>query len=97
MQSTSSTTAATAQPVSLAIDGMSCGHCVAAVTEALSAVPGATVRRVAVGAATVELDPQAASAEQLVQAVRDAGYEARVADRALPQAAGSSCCAPRPS
>ena len=97
MQPTSSTTAATAQPVSLAIDGMSCGHCVAAVTEALSAVPGATVKRVAVGAATVELDPQAASAEQLVQAVRDAGYEARVADRVLPQAAGASCCSPRPS
>src|SRR5688572_29679847 len=97
MQPISSTTTATTQAVSLAIDGMSCGHCVAAVTEALSAVRGATVQRVAVGAATVELDPQSASAEQLVEAVRDAGYEARVADRALPQAAGASCCSPRPS
>ena len=71
--------------VRLAIEGMSCGHCVAAVTEALQAVPGVTVDRVAIGAATVVLPAGGASAADVVHAVREAGYEARVG-RALPQA-----------
>ena len=81
MQPVSSTTAATAQPVSLAIDGMSCGHCVAAVTEALSAVPGVTVQRVAVGSAAVTIEPGTTAPAAVVEAIRDAGYEARVDER----------------
>ncbi len=65
--------------VQLAIDGMSCGHCVARVKKALEQVPGATVADVAVGSATVEIDPARTSADALVKAVDDAGYPARVA------------------
>lgn len=63
----------------LEIVGMSCPHCVKSVQEALAAVSGVS-RVVAVelesGRASVEggADPQA-----LVSAVRQAGYEARVA------------------
>jgi copper chaperone len=94
MQHASSGTASTVRPVTLAVSGMSCGHCVTAVTEALSRLPGVTVTRVAVGAAAVTLDSSAASVEGVVEAIREAGYEARVAAQPLPQAAGTSCCSP---
>lgn len=61
--------------LSLAIDGMSCAHCVRAVRDALGELPGVTPERVDVGHATVTLDPAATSVERLLDAVRDAGYE----------------------
>lgn len=80
--------------VTLSISGMSCGHCVAAVSEALKEVPGISAAHVGIGSATLTLDPAVASADAAisaaVQAVEDAGYEARVAPaasgRALPLA-----------
>ncbi|HEX8849888.1 MAG TPA: cation transporter [Gemmatimonadaceae bacterium] len=60
----------------LRIDGMSCGHCVAAVKKALAGVDGVTVDSVAIGTATVEYDPSVASVEKIADAVNDAGYEA---------------------
>ena len=59
----------------LKIDGMSCGHCVRAVRDALGEVPGVQVQRVDVGEATVQFDPAMARPEQIADAVRDAGYE----------------------
>lgn len=65
------------QQVQLQITGMTCGHCSAAVTRALKAVPGVTDAQVflAEGIARVQgsADPQA-----LVHAVQDEGYQARV-------------------
>jgi len=61
----------------LQVGGMTCGHCVHAVTKALEGVPG--VERASVdlagGRASVEgeADPQA-----LVRALVDEGYEAQV-------------------
>ncbi|MGQ0642679.1 MAG: heavy-metal-associated domain-containing protein [Gemmatimonadaceae bacterium] len=59
------------------IDGMSCGHCIAAVRKALSAVPGVTVSDVRIGSATVVVDPAQTSVGSLIDAVQDVGYEAR--------------------
>jgi copper chaperone len=57
------------------VTGMTCRHCVAAVTEEVSALPG--VERVAVDLATgsvaVTADPQP-SREQVAAAVDEAGY-----------------------
>lgn len=52
---TSNLSSTTAGPASftLTIDGMTCGHCVRAVTEVLAAVPGVGVRSVAVGSAQI--------------------------------------------
>ena len=69
---------ANAQPVTIAISGMSCGHCVAAVKSALDAVPGVAVQNVTIGSATVALDP-ATSPDTAIGAVREAGYEAELA------------------
>ena len=74
----------TTQQVHLAIDGMSCGHCVAAVSRALRELPGVAVEQVGIGVASVAVDPRAVSTGTLVAAVEDAGYGARVVDRPPP-------------
>ena len=60
----------------LEIDGMSCDHCVRAVTTALRALPGVLVEEVAIGRATVDYDPARTAPEQVMEAVADEGYEA---------------------
>lgn len=60
----------------LKIDGMSCGHCVAAVKKALAGLDGVTVENVAVGSATVSYDPAVSSTAKITEAVSDAGYPA---------------------
>ena len=63
----------------LEVSGMSCGHCVSAVQEALSSVAGVKVEHVEIGAATVSFDESKVSVGDLVDAVSDAGYEANEA------------------
>ncbi len=64
--------------ITLRIKGMTCGHCVAAVTQALQSVNG-------VESAQVDLEKGrgvvtgTAPAERLVAAVEEEGYEAEVA------------------
>ncbi len=95
MQPTTNTSASASQQVNLSIGGMSCGHCVAAVRDALEQLPGVAVQQVAIGTASVALDPTSVSAATVVSAIQEAGYDARVADRPLPQAGGTTCCSPR--
>jgi copper chaperone len=64
--------------IQLKIDGMSCLHCVKAVSDVLSRVPGVTqVREVDLdaGLATVEGAPDPMA---LVAAVKEAGYQATI-------------------
>ena len=60
----------------LEVHGMSCGHCVHAVREALAAVPTVKVEAVSIGSATVSFDETRATIGDLVDAVSEAGYEA---------------------
>lgn len=63
--------------ISLAISGMSCGHCVAAVRRAVSGVPGVADAQVAIGSATLRLDEGAdpvAVRAAAARAVNDEGY-----------------------
>jgi copper chaperone len=64
----------------LEIEGMSCNHCVAAVTEALAELPGVTVDNVRIGEAQVSYHPEQVSPDQIVLAVEDAGYAAHARD-----------------
>lgn len=64
----------------LSIEGMSCQHCVTAVTEALSRVPGVTVERVQIGEAEVAYQPDQTTEQSILDAVSDEGYEAARAD-----------------
>lgn len=58
----------------LSITGMTCDHCTRAVREALEAVDGATVRSVDVGQAHVDVNPEQATRDELVDAIQEAGY-----------------------
>jgi len=60
----------------LHINGMSCGHCLNAVSSALSRLPGVTIKSVRIGRAEVDYDPAKASPEVIAAAVSDAGYAA---------------------
>lgn len=60
----------------LEVSGMSCGHCVGAVREALAGVPGVKVDQVNIGSASVTFDETKTTVSDLVDAVSDAGYEA---------------------
>jgi len=58
------------------VKGMSCGHCAAAVTRALESLPGITQVQVDLDAGRVTYQIQGqASREEVVQAVKAAGYE----------------------
>jgi copper chaperone len=65
--------------ITLTIDGMSCGHCVSAVRSALTQKPGIGIERLAIGSATVSYDEARYSVADLIRAVEQAGYTAKVA------------------
>lgn len=62
------------RPLHLDISGMSCGHCVMAVTKGLKQVDGVEVRNVAIGAADLSYDDAKTSPAVIAKAVEDAGY-----------------------
>jgi copper chaperone len=58
----------------LVIDGMSCGHCIKAVTMALQDLPGVEVKDVSVGHAIVDADDAVVTVAQLKTAIEEAGF-----------------------
>ncbi|HYD54652.1 MAG TPA: heavy-metal-associated domain-containing protein [Gemmatimonadaceae bacterium] len=56
------------------IGGMSCGHCVAAVSRSLKGIDGVEVEQVQVGSAVLQYDESAVSAARITQAIEDEGY-----------------------
>lgn len=69
------------QKMVLHIEGMSCGHCLNAVNQALAGVPGAKVGTVRIGRAEVEV-PESVTSDDLVTAVEAAGYAVALVDTA---------------
>ena len=63
--------------ISLNVQGMTCGGCVASVTRVLKAVPGVTDVAVTLqpGVANVTFDPARTGAPALRSAIEDAGYD----------------------
>lgn len=59
------------------IEGMSCGHCVRSVEQALAAVDGVQPEQVTVGQVVVRYQPATVTAAQVAQAVADSGYAVR--------------------
>lgn len=61
--------------IALAVSGMSCGHCLNAVTKAIASVPGVEIRSVQIGRAEVRV-PEVGPADQAVRAaIESAGYK----------------------
>lgn len=68
------------EQTTIAIQGMSCGHCVAAVNGALHRLDGVEVQEVKIGSATVAYDPAAVTPEQISAAIADEGYAATITE-----------------
>lgn len=58
------------------VTGMSCDHCVHAVTEALESVPGVRQAIVDLARGSARVDHDGADVEAMVAAVEEEGYEA---------------------
>ncbi|MDR2163431.1 MAG: copper ion binding protein [Clostridiales Family XIII bacterium] len=63
--------------LTIKIEGMSCEHCVKAVTDAVSALPSVADVSVDLGAGTASLthDPAAVSRADIKEAIEDQGYD----------------------
>jgi copper chaperone len=61
--------------MTMEIGGMTCGHCVHAVSSALKDLDGVQVEKVSVGSAAVSYDPDSVSPAQITQAIEDEGYQ----------------------
>jgi copper chaperone CopZ len=68
--------------LTLKIEGMSCGHCVARVDKALKKLDGVNVIRVDVGSAGILYDPAKTPLARIREALDDAGYTAHPVERA---------------
>jgi copper chaperone CopZ len=62
------------QPLVLTIEGMSCGHCLRAVSQALGRLRGVSVGAVQLGRAELSYDESATDPGQVQAAVEAAGY-----------------------
>lgn len=62
--------------ITLHIDGMSCGHCLNAVSQALGRLPGVEIESVRMGRAELRYDDAVINPEAITSAVADAGYRA---------------------
>ena len=62
--------------MNLAIEGMSCGHCLDAVKKALGALRGVQTDSVQIGRASLRFDEATISPEEIAEAVSGAGYRA---------------------
>lgn len=71
--------AATTTRTVLRAEGFSCPSCVAKIEKALTKLPGVSSAKVHFASSRIEIehDPQAATVDQLVEAVTRAGYTAR--------------------
>jgi copper chaperone len=65
------------QRITLQITGMSCGHCLHAVNEALSSKPGVRLESLRMGRAVVSYDEQATNSAAIESLIADAGYAAK--------------------
>ena len=62
--------------ITLNITGMSCGHCLNAVNQALGRLPGVQIDSVRIGRADVQYDETVTGPDAITRAIADAGYQA---------------------
>jgi copper chaperone CopZ len=64
------------EDLTLHIEGMSCGHCLNAVNQALAALAGVEIDSVKIGRADVRYDPSTIHPNAIAAAITDVGYRA---------------------
>lgn len=66
----------------LHIDGMSCGHCLNAVSKAVGSLEGVTPRSIRMGRAELQYDENMVNPAQIIAAISEEGYTATEAPAA---------------
>jgi copper chaperone len=83
--------------VTFEVNDMTCGHCVSAITKAVRSVDQGARVQVDLATHRVQIEPTAANAQGLSDAITKAGYtpvsvEATAAQAAAPARSGGCCC-----
>jgi len=60
--------------ISFQVDDMTCGHCVSTITKALKAADPQARVQIALATHRVDVEPHDADAQELADAIREAGY-----------------------
>lgn len=84
--------------ISFEVNDMTCGHCVSTITKALKAADKDARVHIDLATHRVQIESTTADAEELADAIRDAGYSATPVSpvaAATPAQAGGSCCGRR--
>ena len=81
--------------IAFEVNDMTCGHCVSTLTQALKAADKDAKVQIDLATHRVQVEPASADAEELAEAIKDAGYTpvpvAAAAGEAAPQKRGSCC------
>jgi copper chaperone len=81
--------------IAFEVKDMTCGHCVSTITKALKAADKDAKVRIDLASHRVEVESAAADADDLAEAIKDAGYtpvpSERTADAAAPAGNGGCC------
>lgn len=81
--------------ISFSVNDMTCGHCVSTITKALMAVDKDAKVQIDLATHLVRVEPAAADAEALADAIKEAGYTpvpVQAADVAVVPAKAGGCC-----
>lgn len=60
--------------ITFEVKDMTCGHCVGAITQAVKAADHDATLQIDLAAHRVQVQPAAANAEELAEAIKEAGY-----------------------
>lgn len=81
--------------IAFEVNDMTCGHCVSTITKALKATDQGAKVQIDLATHRVQVEPVSADAEELAEAIKDAGYTpvpvAATAGEAEAQKRGSCC------
>jgi copper chaperone len=81
--------------IAFEVNDMACGHCVSTITKVLKATDKDAKVQIDLATHRVQVEPVSADAEELAEAIKDAGYTPvpveAAAGEAAPQKRGSCC------
>ena len=81
--------------ITFEVKDLTCGHCASSISKAVASVDGGAKVQVDLAAHRVQIEPTIATAQQLSDAIKDAGYTPAVTDRSSPipvPTRRSGCC-----
>ncbi len=81
--------------IAFEVKDMTCGHCISTITKALKAADRDAEVQIDLATHRVQVEPVSADAEELAEAIKDAGYTPVSVEAALSESAApvrGSCC-----